>query len=215
MSTPDAATEVPPAVESQVAPVEELPASVPAVEAIIPAEDVVTEVKEEDKPEVVTKNTLLTRLFKPFSFSKVKMPKSPKKEKEDVQTSKEASTEATDTTAAEVPAEVTESSAEVVESKDTEAAPTATAPVVSEAEDAAPLKVTKAIKVGRRLSARVGDLFKYNKTNTAEVVSTPKVDECPPLIETVQPAAPLEYPAPEVAPEVKPADVTPAITATA
>lgn len=49
-----------------------------------------------------------------------------------------------------------------------------------------------AAKVGRRLSSRVGDLFKAKKTET----TTPaKVDENPPKIDEPAPVAPLENPA--------------------
>jgi len=49
-----------------------------------------------------------------------------------------------------------------------------------------------AAKVGRRLSSRVGDLFKTKKMET----TTPaKVDENPPKIDEPAPVAPLENPA--------------------
>jgi len=49
-----------------------------------------------------------------------------------------------------------------------------------------------AVKVGRRLSARVTDLFKPKK---AESSTSAKVDEHPPVIEEHSPVAPLEHPA--------------------
>lgn len=49
-----------------------------------------------------------------------------------------------------------------------------------------------AVKVGRRLSSRVGDLFKSKKVESA-VPS--KVDENPPKIDEPTPVAPLENPA--------------------
>jgi hypothetical protein len=62
-----------------------------------------------------------------------------------------------------------------------------------------------AVKVGRRLSSRVGDLFKPKKVETA----TPaKVDENPPKIDEPAPVAPLENPATATtadAPEATPA----------
>jgi len=58
--------------------------------------------------------------------------------------------------------------------------------------------VTKAAKVGRRLSARVGDLFKA-KSKT-EVATPAKVDEHPPKIDEPEPVAPLENPATGEAP---------------
>jgi hypothetical protein len=49
-----------------------------------------------------------------------------------------------------------------------------------------------AVKVGRRLSSRVGELFKPKKYET----TTPaKVDENPPKIDEPAPVAPLENPA--------------------
>lgn len=56
----------------------------------------------------------------------------------------------------------------------------------------------KAAKIGRRLSARVGDLFK-GKART-EVAAPAKVDEHPPKIDEHKPVAPLENPATEEAP---------------
>lgn len=54
-------------------------------------------------------------------------------------------------------------------------------------------KENKAAKVGRRLSSRVGDLFR-SKPKTE--LSTPaKVDEHPPVIDEPAPVAPLENPA--------------------
>lgn len=65
-------------------------------------------------------------------------------------------------------------------------------------------KENKAAKVGRRLSARVGDLFR-SKPKTE--LSTPaKVDEHPPVIDEPAPVAPLENPASsEAAPAAAPA----------
>jgi hypothetical protein len=48
------------------------------------------------------------------------------------------------------------------------------------------------VKVGRRLSSRVGDLF---KTRKVESTAPPKVDENPPKIDEPAPVAPLENPA--------------------
>jgi len=54
------------------------------------------------------------------------------------------------------------------------------------------------LKIGRRLSARVGDLF---KTTKSKEVNTPvKVDEAPPKIEEPTPVAPLENPAADSTP---------------
>lgn len=66
-------------------------------------------------------------------------------------------------------------------------------------------KETRAAKVGRRLSARVGDLFKHK---TKEVSTPAKVDEHPPKIDEPTPVAPLENPASsEAAPAEAPAPI--------
>jgi hypothetical protein len=49
-----------------------------------------------------------------------------------------------------------------------------------------------AVKVGRRLSSRVNELFKSKKVESA---APPKVDENPPKIDEPTPVAPLENPA--------------------
>lgn len=49
-----------------------------------------------------------------------------------------------------------------------------------------------AVKVGRRLSSRVGELFRPKKV---ESTAPPKVDENPPKIDEPTPVAPLENPA--------------------
>jgi hypothetical protein len=59
----------------------------------------------------------------------------------------------------------------------------------------------QASKVGRRLSARVSDLFKPKK---AESSTAAKVDEHPPKIEEHTPALPLELPAESAAPAEEP-----------
>jgi hypothetical protein len=85
----------------------------------------------------------------------------------------------------------------------------------------------KAAKVGRRLSARVGEFFKTKAK--AEPTTPAKVDEHPPKIDEPAPVAPLEHPAteskeaaPAEAPasspavdESKPAEATPAVVETA
>jgi hypothetical protein len=48
------------------------------------------------------------------------------------------------------------------------------------------------VKVGRRLSSRVNELFKSKKV---ESTAPPKVDENPPKIDEPAPVAPLENPA--------------------
>ena len=69
----------------------------------------------------------------------------------------------------------------------------------------------KAVKVGRRLSAR---LFSFKKSGKTEEHNAPaKVDENPPKIDEPEPVAPLDNPATEaaapVAEEPKPAEPTP------
>ena len=68
-----------------------------------------------------------------------------------------------------------------------------------------------AAKVSRRLSSRVGELFKPKK---AETPTPAKVDENPPKIDEPAPVAPLENPATEAAAapaeEPKVAEVPPA-----
>ena len=60
-------------------------------------------------------------------------------------------------------------------------------------------KITRSpLKIGRRLSARVSDLFKPSKSK--EVNHPVKVDEAPPKIEEPAPVAPLENPAADSAP---------------
>ena len=80
------------------------------------------------------------------------------------------------------------------------------------------MKEIKAVKVGRRLSARVGDFFKTKPK--AEVTPPAKVDEHPPKIDEPTPVAPLENPASESAPApeskieetAKPVEPAPAVT---
>ena len=57
-------------------------------------------------------------------------------------------------------------------------------------------KPKAASKVGRRLSARVGDLFKPRHKEPAVPAKVPEVD-APPKIEEPAPVAPLENPAAE------------------
>ena len=54
-------------------------------------------------------------------------------------------------------------------------------------------KDIKALKVGRRLSARVGDFFKSKPK--AEVATPAKINENPPVIDEPTLVAPLENPA--------------------
>jgi len=152
---------------------------------------------------------LLGSLSKPKGEKKVKAPKSPKKEKK----KEEAEAPVTEETPKEAPAVALEASEVVKEEvsepvKETEVAtPVVEAPVAEEVKEVkeekavVPKEEKKALKVGRRLSARVGDLFK-SKPKT-EVTTPPKVNENPPVLEEPTPVAPLENPASEAAPEVK------------
>jgi hypothetical protein len=86
-----------------------------------------------------------------------------------------------------------------------------------------PKPAIKAAKVGRRLSARVGEFFKPKAK--AETTTPAKVDEHPPKIDEPAPVAPLEHPAteskeaapeaaassPPAAEESKPAEAAPAV----
>lgn len=63
----------------------------------------------------------------------------------------------------------------------------------------------KALKVTRRLSARVGGFFKSKPKEEHAV--PPKVDENPPKIDEPTPVAPLENPATEATPETPAAPV--------
>ncbi|KAG6376443.1 NOL1/NOP2/sun family-domain-containing protein [Boletus reticuloceps] len=149
---------------------------------------------------------------------RVKAPKSPKKEKQKDEVEPAAPAEAAPAEAkAEEPAKVEEApaveeppAAEAV--KETETAPAVDetpAPVEPAAESApaetaaaeAPKeekvdekkeKDVKAMKVSRRISARVTEFFKAKK---AEVNAPAKVDENPPVIDQPTPLPPLEHPA--------------------
>lgn len=239
-------TDTTPAVETS--KVEE-PAAVaevvaPAVEATpaTDAEPAATEEppKEEAKPEAkeaASKGNFLSKLFGSMKVGgeKVKGLKSPKKDTKKKEDNTPAAEVAPVTEAPEAPAvEVTEPAkddvtpvTEVTEPpKETEpAAASVPAPVpmedkAKEEKAAVPKAELKALKVGRRLSARVGDLFKSKPKS--EVQAPAKVDENPPMIDEPPPVAPLENPASEAVPEakveesVKPAEVTtPVIAATA
>ena len=72
----------------------------------------------------------------------------------------------------------------------------------------------KSPKIGRRLSARVGDFFKPKPK--AEHNTPPKVEENPPKIEEPTPVAPLENPAAEATeatPAAAPASEEPKVEA--
>lgn len=237
-------TDTTPAVETS--KVEE-PAAVaevvtPAVEATpaTDAEPAATEEppKEEAKPEAkeAVPKGFFGKFFgsKRFGGEKVKGLKSPKKDTKKKEDNTPAAEVAPVTEAPEAPAvEVTEPPKDEVtpvtevteQPKETEPAAVsvpAPVPMDDKAKEEKPVQKAelKALKVGRRLSARVGDLFKSKPKS--EVQAPAKVDENPPMIDEPEPVAPLENPASEAVPEakveesVKPAEVTtPVIAATA
>jgi hypothetical protein len=71
-----------------------------------------------------------------------------------------------------------------------------------------PKAPSAAAKVTRRLSARVGDLFKSKPKHDHEARS-PKVDEEPPKLDEPTPAAPLENPAEDATTEAAAVEETP------
>ncbi|KAF8136710.1 hypothetical protein EV363DRAFT_749909 [Boletus edulis] len=149
---------------------------------------------------------------------RVKAPKSPKKEKQKDEIEPAAPAEAVPAEAkAEEPAKVEEApaaeevpAAEAVKETETapvveetpvpvepaaESAPAETAVAEAPKEDKVDEKKekdVKAMKVSRRISARVTEFFKPKK---AEVNAPAKVDENPPVIDQPTPLPPLEHPA--------------------
>jgi len=223
--------EEPPAVVEVVDPVVD---ASPVTDAEPAAEPAATEEppKVEAKPEAGPKG-IFSKFFGTVK-GKVSKPKSPKKEKKKLEAETPAAGEAMKEVVPEAPAvEVTEPEPpkevmEVTEEPPKETEAPVPAAVPEEAEDKPAPKedmmpkdmVPKAVKVGRRLSARVGDFFKSK--SKPELTTPPKVDEAPPMIDAHLPVPPLEDPASEVVPEakveesVKPAEVTtPVIAATA
>ena len=63
----------------------------------------------------------------------------------------------------------------------------------------------KSPKVGRRLSARVGDFFKPKHKEPAVPAKVVEAEDAPPKIEEPTPVAPLENPAAEAEAEAAPA----------
>jgi len=146
--------------------------------------------------------SFLSKLFSGLKGEKKpKAPKSPKKEKkkEEVEDTAEAPKDA-EVSAAEIPAEAVETVKEaesIVAETATPEVPAVVAEEVKEITTVAPKAEAKALKVGRRLSARVGDFFKNKSKN--EVTTPAKVDEYPPKIDEPEAIAPLENPASEAA----------------
>jgi len=153
---------------------------------------------------------------------KAKGPKSPKKEKKKEEVEAAATAEAPKETAVEVPAEV---STEVPVETAKEVEPIVAEPAIAdvptvvadEVKETAVKVEAKASKVGRRLSARVGDFFRP-KAKT-ELTTPAKVDEHPPRIEKPEEIGPLDNPATEAAKAeeaAKPVEAaTPVVAATA
>jgi len=227
MSAPESA-----AVVEEVKPTEPTPAvvdsqaEVPAAVAEVnsPAEAVVEATATEDPAKAETKDdenkkevppkspNFLSKLLSGFKGEKkTKVSKSPKKEKKKEEVEATATEEAPkETSATEAPVEAVEAVETVKEVEAAAVTETTTAPevpvVVAAIEEAKKEVVketpAKGLKVGRRLSARVGDFFK-SKPKT-EVTTPAKVDEYPPMIEQPEPVAPLEDPATEAA-KVEPA----------
>jgi len=244
-ASPDAPTTAPEVpkmdvVESSTAPVVE--------EAMEAGKDAA---KSDDKPAPATSAdksassptkspNILAKLFAPFKGSERK-PKSTKKEKKKEEAKAEAVTDTAPTTE-EAPKEAVAAEAEpaaaaadgtVEPPKESDATPADTSAdaaaeppkdevkAVEEPKDATTPPISKATKVGRRLSARFVDFVKPKKENRDNVLKVPKE---PPIIATPAPIAPLENPAdhnavseetPGAADAPKPADVTPQIVAAA
>jgi len=121
---------------------------------------------------------------------RLKLPRAPRRrrKKEEVEVATEEAPKE------EAAAEETPKPVETEAVTDTEAA----APVVeavTEGVKEVKEEVSKPLKVGRRLSARVGDFFKSKPK--AEVAPPAKVDEHTPKIDEPVPVAPLENPASE------------------
>lgn len=234
MSAPESDTAVVPVVVEENKPTEmpaietkvEEPATVIEAVAVAAVEAEGTTVEpateemkaEAEKKDVAPKSPSL--LAKIMSSLKVKGPKKEKKKEEVEATAMEAPKEVP---AAEVPAVAAEVPVVEMEAEPvaTEAAAPEIAVVAEEVKEETPVvpkaegKI-KAMKVSRRLSARVGDFF--SKKPKAEVQTPAKVDEHPPMIDTPMPVAPLENPASEatkVEEPPKPVEVTPVVAAAA
>jgi len=194
-------------------------------EAEVAAEDPPTETKEEHKKDV-HKNGFLAKLFSNFKGGdkKSKAPRSPKKDKKgegEATATAEAPKDAA-VPVVEVPVEAPVEAAAEVPAEAPEGEMTAAEPVVAETTVDVPdvkevPKQNGKTKVGRRLSARVGDFFK-SKQKT-EITTPARVDEHPPKIDKPEAIAPLENPATDavkVEETAKPVEASaPVVTATA
>jgi len=215
-----AATVAPVEVQHTETPVDKVedPAAV-VTEAVTPAVEVeaaaeptevpaMSESKADDVPKVdVPKSSFLAKLqglsLNPFKGGekKTKAPKNPKKEKKEEVEATATAEAPKEASAPEVPVEAVETAEAAV----VEPAPADVPAVVTDEVKETTTKETpvmpkadvKAMKVGRRLSSRVGDFFK-SKPKT-EVTTPAKVDEHPPMITAPEAIAPLENPATEAA----------------
>jgi len=227
MSAPESAAAAVPVVEdvkpAEMPAVEELKVEEPVavaevVSPVVEAEGTADKpmATEEAKDEAEKKDappkspSFLTRILNNLKVEK--KPKAPKKEKKKEEVEATATMEAPkEVPVVEVPAAEAAAEVPAVETvNEAEAVVTApeTAVVAEEVKMEAPVVQKaegKALKVTRRLSARVGDFFKKQK---AEVHTPAKVDELPPMIGEPAKVAPLENPASEAAKVEEPAKPT-------
>jgi hypothetical protein len=193
-------------VEAAVIPPTQAPAQVeetPAEAEATPAAAAEEAPKDDTQPAEAEKKTpkLLARILAPFkgdgkkAEKKEKSPKSPKKKKKGETEAAATSGEESSKEETEPPKEAKEVEPAPVKEPETPApvAETSTAHDEAKKEEKKDEKKdtnAKATKLGRRISARVGDFFKV-KPKT-EVASAAKVDEHPPKIDQPAPVAPLE-----------------------
>jgi hypothetical protein len=192
----DAKVEEPAVVPEVVSPVVEPETA--TVEPVATEDSAKPESKAEDEPkkDAPKSPSFLSKLLSNIKIGGgEKKAKSPKKEKKKEEVEATATAEAPkEASATEVPVEVPVVPVEVVETgKEAEpvvAETPAAVPVVVAEEPKETPKAERAMKVSRRLSAKVGDFFK-SKPKT-EVTTPAKVDEHPPKIDKPEAIAPLE-----------------------
>jgi hypothetical protein len=200
---PAKSDDTPAVTETPAVAVEETPATAQETPATEEQKDEAKPVETEKRPK---SPGLLAKLIAPFkNDKKAKAPKSPKKEKKKEEVETPATEEApkpveTPAVAADTAAEHPKEVSEPVKETETSAAETTAAAAVEEApKEEKKEDRHRAAKFTRRLSARVGDLFKKSRS---EVPTTAKVDEHPPKIDEPTPVAPLENPATETSAQV-------------
>jgi len=176
------------------------------VEETVATETKVIEETKKEEEEVKAASTqkrpkspnLLSKLLAPFkNEKKVKAPKSPtKKEKEKDKKKEEEEAETPVTEEApkpeETPAAAVDTAADLPKDVSEQPKDIETSAAETPAADAPKEEKYKGHKFTRRLSARVGDLFRKTRS---EVPTTARVDELPPKIDEPTPVAPLENPA--------------------